>query len=153
MSAPVAVRLGSPAEILLSRLEKVRQRAPGSWIACCPAHDDCDPSLSVRECDDGTLLIKCFAQCDTASIVHSLGLELSDLFPPRPPDTPHGKPQRRPPLLAWDVLNALRHDLYVVAVAASDVAEGKSFSPKDAATLKGAVIDLIDKLEAAHVLR
>ena len=32
-------------------------------LACCPAHDDSKPSLSLSESPDGTLLWKCFAGC------------------------------------------------------------------------------------------
>lgn len=38
---------------VLDRLEKVRRRGRGRWIACCPAHDDRNPSLAIGERDDG----------------------------------------------------------------------------------------------------
>ena len=31
------------------------------WSACCPAHDDRNPSLSIREGSDGKVLIHCHA--------------------------------------------------------------------------------------------
>ena len=37
---------------LLSRLDKVRQSGPDSWMACCPAHEDKSASLSIRHADD-----------------------------------------------------------------------------------------------------
>ena len=43
----------SPAENVLSRLDKVRQRQPGQWSARCPAHIDKSPSLSIRETPQG----------------------------------------------------------------------------------------------------
>ena len=39
---------------LLSTLNKVKQTGPGRWIACCPAHVDKHPSLSVRETENST---------------------------------------------------------------------------------------------------
>jgi len=39
-------------DALLSRLAKARQSGTGRWVACCPAHDDKRPSLSIRELDD-----------------------------------------------------------------------------------------------------
>jgi hypothetical protein len=49
-------------------------------MALCPSHDDRDPSLSVREGDDGRCLLWCFAGCETPSVIEALGLEWSDLF-------------------------------------------------------------------------
>ena len=48
---------------VLSRLSGVRQLRPGQWIARCPSHDDRNPSLSVSECDDGTILLNDFGGC------------------------------------------------------------------------------------------
>lgn len=57
----------------------------GGWIARCPAHEDRAASLSIAE-RDGTILLHCFAGCPAIEVVHALGLELPDLFPPRPDD-------------------------------------------------------------------
>jgi hypothetical protein len=68
-----------PVEKVLDRLEGVRQ-FNGSWKALCPAHDDCEPSLSVSEGDDGRALLKCFAGCQNPEVVAALNLDMSDLF-------------------------------------------------------------------------
>jgi Toprim domain len=49
----------------------------GSWhgtygVACCPAHDDRTPSLSVKDAPDGRLLVKCHAGCDFDPILAGL---------------------------------------------------------------------------------
>ena len=49
---------------ILSRLEQVRKNGQG-YRARCPAHDDDTPSLSLTTTSDGTVLLKCFAGCDT----------------------------------------------------------------------------------------
>ncbi|MBI3910614.1 MAG: hypothetical protein HY320_06745 [Armatimonadetes bacterium] len=67
---------------VLTRLEGVRRNGSG-WMARCPAHDDGRASLSLGEGGDGRVLLKCFAGCETPAIVAALGLEMSDLFPPR----------------------------------------------------------------------
>ena len=72
-------------DALLSRLEKVRNTGPDSWSACCPAHDDKGPSLSIRDAD-GKLLIHCFAGCSVHDVVGAVGLDIADLFPPRESD-------------------------------------------------------------------
>ena len=66
---------------LLSRLTRVRSKGKNSWTACCPAHNDTEPSLAITLADDGRILIKCFAGCEALEIVHTMGLELKDLFP------------------------------------------------------------------------
>jgi len=59
----------------LSRLGGVRTYA-GYYTAHCPAHNDRNASLSVRESEAGKLLFKCFAGCDYRSIIDALGGEL-----------------------------------------------------------------------------
>jgi hypothetical protein len=56
-------------------------------MARCPAHDDRDPSLSVREADDGRCLVHCFAGCPTEEVIGAVGLKWSDLFEPDPKST------------------------------------------------------------------
>ncbi len=57
------------------------KQSGGQWMCTCPAHDDRNPSLSVKQCDDGRVLLKCFAGCSVDVIADSLGLEMRDLFP------------------------------------------------------------------------
>jgi phage/plasmid primase-like uncharacterized protein len=56
----------------LSRLEGVRPSA-GGYVACCPAHDDRNPSLSIREAEGGGAQFHCFAGCSYRAIIASLG--------------------------------------------------------------------------------
>ena len=66
----------------LSRLTNVKPKGEDSWVACCPAHEDRSPSLAVS-CDrEGKILLHCFAGCDVHSITASVGMNISDLFPP-----------------------------------------------------------------------
>lgn len=67
---------------LLSRLDKCRASGCNKWMACCPAHKDSSPSLGIKELDDGRILINCFAGCSAEEIILSVGLEMTDLFPP-----------------------------------------------------------------------
>jgi hypothetical protein len=46
----------------------------GNYSAQCPAHDDRDPSLSIREEVNGKVLIHCFAGCSADSVLSALGL-------------------------------------------------------------------------------
>ncbi len=65
-------------EALVSRLDGVKQTGKG-WAAKCPAHEDRDPSLSVREGDRG-ILLRCWAGCTLESICKALGITQCDLF-------------------------------------------------------------------------
>jgi len=109
-------------ETLLSRLDKSRPTGPGRWIAHCPAHEDRSPSLSIRELDDGRVLMHCFTGCPVADILAAIGLEFADLFPPKPPADPHVPPERRP-FPALDILKALAFEATIVRLAARDLLE------------------------------
>jgi len=53
------------------------RKVGGSWMARCPAHHDRKPSLSIRDADDGKVLIHCHAGCDQLGVIavlRSLGL-------------------------------------------------------------------------------
>ena len=63
---------------ILSRLEGVKRSSDG-WTACCPAHDDNNPSLSVSETADRVLL-HCHAECPPEAITAAIGINLADLF-------------------------------------------------------------------------
>ena len=69
-----------PVDKLLSRLDRVTERSDGQYLACCPAHEDKSPSLSIKEVDGGRVLVYCFAGCTAAEVCASVGLELRDLF-------------------------------------------------------------------------
>lgn len=119
----------TPAERLLQRLERVKETGPGRWVACCPAHLDRNPSLSIRETEDGTLLLKCWPGCSVGEIVAAVGLHLSDLFPPRP-EYHHKGPTRR----RWSAAEALRclaTEAAVISLAAGDIADSETLSPED----------------------
>lgn len=66
---------------VLNRLDKVKSAGANKWKACCPAHNDKNPSLAISETSDGTVLLKCWAGCTVQDIVSAIGLELRDLFP------------------------------------------------------------------------
>ena len=75
-----------PVEEVLARLHKVKKTGSG-WSASCPCRaDDHNPSISVGEGEEGRVLIHCHRGdgCDTDAICKALGMELGDLFPPKP---------------------------------------------------------------------
>lgn len=70
-------------ETLFANLEGVKSTGSEKWQACCPAHDDSTAPLSVSVGEDGKILLKCFANCETRDVVRAAGLDWADLFPPR----------------------------------------------------------------------
>lgn len=116
-------------ETLLSRLDKVKGRN-GSWIACCPAHTDLRPSLSIRD-DDGKILLHCFAGCEVDAILAAVGMDVTDLFPPDNSSQDYSKPQQHTKLHASDVLKTLHFETEVVLTAAAYMATGKQLDGVD----------------------
>jgi hypothetical protein len=51
----------SAAQKVLDRVESPKQSGAGRWMCKCPAHEDRGPSLSIRETEDGRVLIHSFA--------------------------------------------------------------------------------------------
>ena len=70
--------MSEPVQLLVERLHA--KRSGDGWKAKCPAHDDRDPSLSIREGSDGRALIKCHAGCQTNDILAAIDLKPRDLF-------------------------------------------------------------------------
>lgn len=68
-------------QALINRLEKVRETGRDRYIAKCPAHDDGDPSLSIRQLPDSRILLRCFAGCGAVDILNALGLNWQSLMP------------------------------------------------------------------------
>jgi hypothetical protein len=48
------------------------RKAGSGWMARCPAHQDRDPSLSIRDAVDGKILVHCHAGCDQEQVVAAL---------------------------------------------------------------------------------
>lgn len=138
-----------PIDGILPRLEGVKQTAPDRWLARCPAHEDRSPSLSLRECDDHTLLVRCYAGCDTRKVLHVIGLELRDLFVRRVADRARIHDDRRLPLR--DCLTVIQGEVMVVLVAAADLKAGKALSEGDHARLLVAVSRIRAAMIAAGV--
>ncbi len=68
---------------VLARLEAVRRCGAG-FVARCPAHKDRAPSLSIREGEDGNVLLKCFAGCSYRAIIDALEIEPTRALRPQP---------------------------------------------------------------------
>lgn len=66
------------AHEIAERLKGAKKNGSG-WMACCPAHADKNPSLSISE-RYGKVLLHCHAGCQTQDIVAAMGLAMRDLM-------------------------------------------------------------------------
>lgn len=107
------------------------KRLGGTWrkdrgLCLCPAHDDHNPSLSIRVGDEA-LLFKCFAGCDTMDVLRAIRRLQLPL-----PDRPMPDPSRRshspqigpgPALRVWGASTSL------MGTAAQAYLAGRFLSP------------------------
>ena len=135
------------AAILINRLDGVRKTGAAKWIARCPSHDDNSPSLSIRECDDGTTLIHCFAQCSALEVLNAIGMELRDLFVSR---LDHAVAARRRPFDPIDVLRCIAHEVQIVACVTTDILNEREISMADYERVQLAAERLWSAVEIAH---
>ena len=111
----------SGAQRIIERLQGVKKRGDERWMARCPAHEDRNASLAVRECPDGRVLIHCFAQCEPLDILGAIGLEMTDLFPERLGDQ---MPKVGRIAFTGDAMRALNHEIEVIKILADDMSRG-----------------------------
>lgn len=125
----------------LNKLEKVKG-SKGRWTACCPAHNDKNPSLAITQTDDGRILLKCFGGCSAAEVVESIGMTLNDLFPDDnqllklKAQNFNGSVRRH--FYATDLMRIIHFEALLTGIAAFDIAEGREVSTEDRKRLKTA---------------
>ena len=139
----------NPIDNLLPRLQRVKRTGANTWVASCPTRDDKRPSLTVREMDDGRVLIHDFGGDSPAEILAAIGLAFSDLYPPRVIDH-HVKPERRPFPCA-DSFGAVAFESMIVALAGAAIIAGEPLAIADKDRLLVAVGRINDALSAAGV--
>jgi hypothetical protein len=129
--------MNSPFDLFLSRAEahgKVRYLGPDQIRMSCPVCGGTnDGTLSARRGDTGAVLLKCFkSDCHIAFIAQALGLDLSDLFPPKP-EHGHGRPQarRRSLITANEALDLARDEIGFAAIVAANIGHGVALTVAD----------------------
>lgn len=113
--------MSAPIDVVLQRLDKVKAAGAGKWKACCPAHEDRDPSLSIREADDGKVLLHCWAGCLTADVLAAIGLTVRDLFSGQGERFIHRGPSKA----------ARQLEATVISIAVEQLRQGKPLSDED----------------------
>jgi hypothetical protein len=102
---------------ILDRLQGAKQTGAGRWIARCPAHEDRSPSLSIRETDDGRVLVHDFGGCESGDVLAAVGLSFADLFD-RPLD--RHLPPVRGGFSARELLELISHEVTVAELLIAD---------------------------------
>lgn len=139
---------------LLQHLNNVKSTGKDHGIASCPGpiheHGDRHPSMTWRIRDDGALLIWCAAGCSAYEIVSAVGLDMSDLFPPREDGKHFAKSERRP-FPAADILRALASESTFLLIAAADLQAGRVPTEADRARLALAAVRIQSALAAGGI--
>lgn len=138
------------ADKLLNQLTKVKRTGRESWIACCPAHSDKNPSMTITEKDDGRVLIHCFAGCSVDSILGAVGMTFSDIYPEREADPYQPNKPERMPFNPRDVLAAVSTESLIVALSGAQVANGEPLDDVNRKRLMLAVERLQDAARICH---
>ena len=139
-----------PLQNILPRLDGVKQINSGQWQARCPAHDDRSPSLSLTHGADGRALVRCWAGCSALEVVHSMGLELSDLF--AQPVQHRSKPvQDRHRQNYRMILQLLDRELQIVVMCAEIMDSGEPLSERGQKSLSRAYKNIMKALKVANV--
>ena len=116
-------------EKILNRLESVRKLG-NYYMAKCPHHHDEKPSLKLTELPDSRILLHCFAGCPTHDILHSIGLEMGDLFPNNGLGHYQGFQQIENTVKDKQKDKHLRDEI-ILEIAKNDRAAGKRLDEKD----------------------
>lgn len=116
-------------ELLTSRLKKCRPVGLGRWMACCPAHDDKTPSMTITE-SGGKILFHCFAGCSPDEILDSLDLKWTDLYPDEWEAAEQRAYSQKLPLPPVDTL---RVEENVLLITKQMIEDGKKLTPEDEA--------------------
>ena len=119
-------------EVLLSRLDKVEKLTPGAhqarYKACCPAHDDKNPSLSITLANSGAILLKCWSGCSAHDVISAVGMEMTQLFPDKREH--HSRPAKRP-FSADQAAKSVSADAMLLAMVAGKLRKNEQLTKEE----------------------
>src|SRR5262245_30059175 len=98
------------------------RKAGSGWTACCPAHHDRNPSLSIRTAHAGKVLIRCHAGCNQDEVIRAL--RQRGLWTDARPWTKGSPVQIAPNKSAPDGADAKRTELALSIWRTATVAQG-----------------------------
>lgn len=137
--------MSNPFHIVASALEqrgRVRFFGSNQLRAACPVCGQRNTNtFSAKAGDTGAVLVKCWkSDCTPAQIADALGLEVTDLFPPREREAgkPASAPRRVGMLPPMQALELIASETFLVMVAAENLANGHSLTDTDRQRLRDA---------------
>ncbi len=122
-----------PINLILPRLDGVKAKGRAKWMARSPTRVDKTASLSIRELDDGRVLLHDFGGDSTADVLAAIGLTFTDLRPGGAQDFIRRGPSRA----------AVDHERQIVAIGVSLLAQGAQLPQSDLERLNVARLRLI----------
>jgi hypothetical protein len=111
----------APINLILPRLDGVKANGRAKWMARSPTRADKTASLSIRELDDGRVLLHDFGGDSTADVLVAIGLTFADLCPIGGQDFIRRGPSRA----------AVDHERQIVAIGMTQLARGKPLPASD----------------------
>jgi hypothetical protein len=133
---------------LLSKLQKVKSRGHDKWMACCPAHDDKNPSLVIT-LESGKILMTCWSGCEVESILGAVGMDFSDIFPDKP--IYHRSSGKKHTIYASDALRILKVEAMIITLCAIDIKNKKPINNEDHQRVMLAMDRINTMMEASDV--
>jgi hypothetical protein len=141
----------SALNLVLHRLDGLgcnpRDVGGGSYRASCPAHGGSNrTALAIREGDGERVLLRPHCGCEVEHVVSALGIEMRELFPPRPaPGGGHAPMKRRGLIRPSEALDVLDSEMTLAIVCAADMSQGKALdeATRDRLRLSAARVALI----------
>jgi uncharacterized ParB-like nuclease family protein len=124
-----------------------------AWTACCPAHADRSPSLSLKLATNGNILMYCFAGCSFVEICDSMGIDAGDLFQEKHVSK-YDKTNKNKAYISGDaMLELLYKDVGFIEVFASALMRNETPTEKDYAILSAATNRIRDAYFYAKSLK
>lgn len=159
MNRPVAHLSASPLELILRAHESVtgqRERRSGkSFRISCAACGTASPKVSITEAANGSILLHAFCGHSPQQVLEALGLTLASLFPLRDlrTMTPAERSQLRQLSLVtrWRAaIEVLRHEAWVLLVAANKLGDGEELTQEERARVRTAALKVFDAEEVLN---
>ena len=141
--------MNQPVDLLLPKLDLVKQSSSGKWRAKCPIHQDRNSrnrTLVITETDTGSVLIHCHAGCNFEEILSAVGLDASDLFP-TDSYIQHTKHATKTQKNLRSIIERSRFAATLVEIGSRQLLNGQELSKRDLWILKGAAQDLRELLD------
>jgi hypothetical protein len=135
-------------ENILSRLNKVKRSGHNQFMACCPAHEDRSPSLSIKDAGDGRILINCLAGCSSIDVLGAIGMDFADVMPAKAVE--HKISPQPIKIFATDAIRAIKFESQIVGIAAIELSKGNPLDEADHQRLLLAIERINTVVEASN---